>query len=233
MIKVCFDGMYSVMDLASADRMREVLIVLAQKDSHIEFWFTGCHNGYQKTAVKHIKELKLMFPESQIELVVIIDPLKNDIQNIEELDEFRTGFPRGTVDKIEYTPLIEGKCELLPHRFVEHYRKVFRWIVDQCDVLVAYHYEGVPDSTNTELKRIRKKGKTEIISVYNPEVAEAIDSYIDNLEGRDKIVLQGIRAGRTYKSLSEELGISQNRVQQISHHAIRYMMQEIRHKLNS
>lgn len=75
MIKVCFDGMYSVMDSASADRMREVLIGLAQKNSHIEFWFTGCHNGYQKTAVKHIKELKLMFPENRIELVVIIDPL--------------------------------------------------------------------------------------------------------------------------------------------------------------
>ena len=23
---------------------------------------------------------------------------------------------------------------------MEHYRKVFRWIVDQCDVLVAYYY---------------------------------------------------------------------------------------------
>ena len=116
---------------------------------------------------------------------------------------------------------------------MEHYRKVFRWIVDQCDVLVAYYYEGVPDPTNTEIRRIRKKGKTEIIAVYNPKVAEAITSYIDNLEGREKIVLQGLRAGRTYKSLAEELSISHNRVQQISHHAIRYMMKEIRHKLNS
>lgn len=233
MIKVCFDGMYSVMDSTSANRMREELIGLVERDSHIEFWLTGCHNSYEKAAVEQAKELKKLFPEKQIDVVAIVDPLKYEKHNWEDFNEVRSGFPYGSVDRIEYAPRIEGKSELLPHRFVEHYRKVFRWVVSQCDVLIAYYYDGVPDPTNTEIKRIRKKGKTEIIPIYNPEVAELIDSYIDNLEGRDKTVLQGLKAGRTYKSLAEELGISQNRVQQISHHAIRYMLPAIRHKINS
>lgn len=233
MIKVCFYGMYSVMDSTSAKRMREELIRLLERDSHIELWFTGCHNGYEKTAVEHAKELKTLFPEKQIDVVAVVDLLKSEINALEELYTFRNGFPYNSVDRIEYAPRIEGKCELIPHRFVEHHRKVFRWIVNQCNVLIAYSYDGVPDPTNTEIKRIRKKGKTEIIPIYNPDVAEMIDSYIDNLEGRDKTVLQGLKAGRTYKSLAEELGISQNRVQQISHHAIRYMLPAIRHKINS
>ena len=233
MIKVCFDGMYSGMDSTSTKRMRDELILLSKRDPHIELWLAGCHNSYEKTAVEHAKELKTMYPEKRIDVVAVVDPLKYEKHNWEEFNEVRNGFPYGSIDRIEYAPRIEGKSELLPHRFVEHYRKVFRWIVSQCDVLIAYYYDGVPDPTNTEIKRIRKKGKTEIIPIYNPEVAELIDSYIDNLEGHDKTVLQGLKAGRTYKSLAEELGISQNRVQQISHHAIRYMLPAIRHKINS
>lgn len=233
MIKVCFDGMYSVMDSTSAKRMREELITLAERDSHMELWLTGCYNSYEKIVMEHSKELKKLFPEKQIDVVAIVDPLKCEKNNWEEVDEVLIGFPRGSVDRIDYAPRIEGKSELLPHRFIEHHRKVFRWIVSQCDVIIVYHYDGVPDPTNTEIKRIRKKGEIEIISVYNPEVAEEIDLYIEGLDGRDKTILQGLRTGRTYKSLAEELGISHNRVQQISHHAIRYMMQAIRHKVNS
>lgn len=232
LIKVCFQAMYFVLDSTSAQKMRDEFIRLAQKDSQLEFWFTGCHTGYEKTAVKYIKELGELFPDNQIDVVFIVDPVKYEKLDL-DIKEVQDGFPVGAITKIEYAPRIEGKCEQNPHRFVEHHRKVLRWIIEQCDVLIAYHYDGVPDPTNTEIKRIRKKGNIEIIPIFNPEVAKAIDTYIDSLDGRDKTVLHGIRAGRTYKSLSEELGISQNRVQQISHHAIRFMMKEIRHKINS
>lgn len=233
MIKVCFQGMYSSMDSASIRRLRTELINLAEKESQLEFWFTGCHNGYEKKAVEFILQIKALLPKSQIDVVAVVDPIKYEKLNIEEFDEVKNGFPRDSVSKIVYAPRIEGKSEMIPNRFVEHSRKVMRWVIEQCDLLIAYHYESVPDYTNTEIKRIRKKGNIKIISLYDPEVAKVIDEYIDNLEGRDKIVLQGLRAGRTYKSLATELDISINRVQQITNKAIRHMMQEIRKRIKS
>jgi len=228
LIRVCFLSIFSAMDDFSIQTLKNEIVRLAESDSQLEFWFTTCFESGEKALIQIIQETKALYPESQIDIVSIIDPIKYEKFTWEDFDEIRIGFPKGSVTKIEYAPRIEGKTEQIPNRFVEHYRKIERWIAEQCDIVFAFHYEGIPDYINNEVKRLKKKKTPKVISIYNPDVSKRINDYIDALEGREGIIAQGIRDGRTYKSLSNELGISINRVQQVSHKAIRQMFREIR-----
>lgn len=228
MIKVCFLSIFSAMDEVSIQTLKNEIIHLAESDPQLEFWFTSCFENAEKALIQIIQETKALFPESQIDIVSVIDPIKYEKFTWEDFDEVRIGFPKGSVTKLEYAPRIEGKSEQLPNRFVEHYRKIERWISEQCDIVFAFHYEDIPDYINQEVKRLKKKKTPKVISIYNPDVSKRINDYIGALEGREGIIIQGIRDGRTYSSLSKELGISINRVQQISHKAVRQMFREIR-----
>ena len=228
MIKVFFLSIFRAMDDVSIQTLRNEIVQLAESDSQLEFWFTGCHNSAEKTMIQLIKEIKALYPENQISIVSVIDPIKYEKFAWGDFDEVRVGVPSGTVTKLEYAPRIEGKSEQFLNRFVEHYRKIDRWIAEQCDIVFAFHYEGIPDYINQEVKRLKKKKTPKVISIYNPDVSKRINDYIDALEGREGIIAQGIRDGRTYKSLSDELGISTHRVQQLSHRAVRQMFSEIR-----
>lgn len=216
------------MDEFSIQTLKKEIVHLAESDSHLEFWFTSCYDSAEKELIQIIQEAKVLYPKSQIDIISVIDPIKYEKFTWEDFDEVRLGFPKGSVTKIEHAPRIEGKSEQLPNRFVEHHRKIERWIAEQCDIVFAFHYEGIPDYINQEVKRLKKKKTPKVISIYNPDVSKRINDYIDALEGREGIIIQGIRDGRTYKSLSNELGISINRVQQVSHKAIRQMFREIR-----
>lgn len=228
MIKVFFLSIFSTMDAFSIQILKNEVVRLAESDSQLEFWFTSCYESAEKALVQIIQETKALYPESQIDIVSVIDPVKYENFTWEDFDEVRIGFPKESVTKLEYAPRIEGRSEQIPNRFVEHHRKIERWIAEQCDVIFAFHYEGIPDYINQEVKRLKKKKTPKVISIYNPDVSKRINDYIDALEGRDGIIIRGIRDGRTYKSLSIELGISINRVQQISSKAIRLMFREIR-----
>ena len=228
MIRVCLLSIFSSMDDFSIQTLQSEIVHLAESDFQLEFWFTTCFENAEKTMLQIIQETKALYPESQIDIVSVIDPIKYEKFAWEDFDEVRIGFPKGSVTKTEYAPRIEGKTEQLPNRFVEHYRKIERWIAEQCDIVFAFHYEGIPDYINNEVKRLKKKKTPKVISIYNPDVSKRINDYIDAMEGREGIITQGIRDGRTYKSLSDELGISINRVQQVSHKAIRQMFREIR-----
>ena len=228
MIRVCFLSIFSAMDDISIQTLKNEIVHLAESDSQLEFWFTSCYDNAEKTLIQIIQETKVLYPESRVDIVSVIDPIKYEKFTWGDFDEVRIGFPKGSVTKLEYAPRIEGKSEQNPKRFVEHHRKIERWIAEQCDIVFAFHYEGIPDYINNEVKRLKKKKTPKVISIYNPDVSKRINAYIDSLEGREGIVIQGIRDGRTYKSLSNELGISINRVQQVSHKAIRLMFREIR-----
>ena len=87
--------------------------------------------------------------------------------------------------------------------------------MEQCDILLAYHYDNIPHSVNTEIKRLKKREKPEIVSIYDPDFYQSIDTYIASIEDKDGLVLQRLRDGSTYKSLADELAITVNRVQKL------------------
>jgi len=229
LIKVCFLSIAFPMNKEVIHRLRTEMIRLAEKDKHLEFWFSGCHDSFPKKAVQFIMELRDVLSASQIDIVAVSDPVYNEKWNVPDYDEAKNGFPKGAVTRVEEAPRIEGKAEQYENRFVEHSKKVHRWYMEQCDVVLAYHYDNIPHSVNTEIKRLKKRGKPEIISIYDPDFYQSIDTYIASMEDRDGLILQRLRDGDTYKILADELGITVNRVQQIASRATRNVMRFIRY----
>lgn len=178
-------------------------------------------------------DLRKDYPDYHLDIILIVDPLKADQVISERFKHPENQFPLESITRIEQAPRIEGKSETHSTRFIEHSRKVSRWIASQCDYIIAYHYEALPDYINTEIKRLRKKPKPEIISLNDPHIDEFINQYIDNLEGRDGMVLRALRLGKTYSSIASELEITTNRVQQISHRATRFMYREVKKFLDN
>lgn len=140
----------------------------------------------------------------------------------------KNGFPRDSVTRVEYAPRIEGKSKQYENRLVEHSKKVHRWYMEQCDVVLAYHYDNIPHSVNTEVKRLKKRKKPEVISIYDPDFYQRIDAYIASLIETD-LCFKKLHEGSTYKVLADELGITVNRVQQIASRATRNVMRFIRY----
>lgn len=229
MIKVCFLSIAFPMNKEVINRLRGEMIRIAEMDKHLEFWFFGCHDSFPKKAVQFIQELRDVLSSNQIDIVAVSDPIHNEKWNITDYDEVKNGFPKGAVTRVEEAPRIEGKSEQYENRFVEHSRKVSRWYMEQCDIILAYHYDNIPHSVNTEIKRLKKRGKPEIISIYDPNFYQSIDAYIASMEDRDGLILQRLRDGSTYKTLADELGITVNRVQQIASRATRNVMRFIRY----
>ena len=229
MIKVCFLSIAFPMNKEVINRLRAEMIRIAEMDKHLEFWFFGCHDSFPKKAVQFIQELRDVLSSSQIDIVAVSDPIHNEKWNITDYDEVKNGFPKGAVTRVEEAPRIEGKAEQHENRFVEHSRKVIRWYMEQCDIILAYHYDNIPHSVNTEIKRLKKREKPEIISIYDPNFYQSIDAYIASMEDRDGLILQRLQDGSTYKTLADELGITVNRVQQIASRATRNVMRFIRY----
>lgn len=229
MIKVCFLSIAFPMNKEVINRLRAEMIRIAEMDKHLEFWFFGCHDSFPKKAVQFIQELRDVLSSNQIDIVAVSDPIHNEKWNITDYDEVKNGFPKGAVTRVEEAPRIEGKSEQYENRFVEHSRKVSRWYMEQCDIILAYHYDNIPHSVNTEIKRLKKRGKQEIISIYDPDFYQSIDAYIASMDDRDGLILQRLRDGSTYKTLADELGITVNRVQQIASRATRNVMRFIRY----
>lgn len=229
MIKVCFLSIAFPMNKEVINRLRAEMIRIAEMDKHLEFWFFGCHDSFPQKAVQFIQELRDVLSSSQIDIVAVSDPIHNEKWNMSDYDEVKNGFPKGAVTRVEEAPRIEGKSEQYDNRFVEHSRKVSRWYMEQCDIILAYHYDNIPHSVNTEIKRLKKRGKPEIVSIYDPDFYQSIDTYIASIEDKDGLVLQRLRDGSTYKSLAGELAITANRVQQIASRATRKVMHFIRY----
>ncbi len=228
MLRVGFLSISFRLDKSAISNLRKEMIKLAERDEHLEFWFFGCHDELESKAIQFILELRDALSRNQIDIVAVSDPVKNERLEITEFDETKDGFLEGSVTRVEVSPRFEGKLEQHPNRFVEHYRKVERWLIEQCDIVLAFHYDSIPHSVNTEIRRLKKRGKHEVISVFNQEFSERIDAFIAEMEGRDAHILQSLRAGISYKALSEELGITVNRVQQIANRAVRTVMRHIR-----
>ena len=228
MLKVYFLNGYMGTDQTVINRLREEMIKLAETDTHIEFWFLGTHGEFYKKAIQFIGELKAVLRRSQIEIILVEDPLKEELFD-ESVRKMR-GIESDLISRYEMAPRLEGKEKVKESRYIEHFRKVERWVMDQCDIVLAYHYDNIPHPANREINRLRKKEKPKVISIYSPDFYEKIEECIAGMDDREGYVLKSIREGKTYREIGEELGVSSNRVQQIVNKAIRNINNYIRNE---
>ena len=58
--------------------------------------------------------------------------------------------------------------------------------------------------------------RVNVIPVTDPATVSQIEKLIGELDGRQKLIIDGIREWRSYRSIGDELNISGNRVAQIA-----------------
>lgn len=219
MIRVCFANTGFPMDDVVHEALRNTLEHLADTHCHIEFWYNNCHQDFERSSVEYILELQNKYPDKQFDIIAVLDPLRNDPKGVLDYSFTKrdeNGYPLGSVSRYEYAPYLVGKSEQHYNRFITHHKKIVRWVRENCDILIAYHYDNINDTLNTDIKRLKKIQKPEVISIYNPERYKQIDAHLELLPDRERTIILGLRNGRSYKSLSEEFGVSQERIRTIA-----------------
>ncbi len=222
MKRVCFAGDAYIMDQRVKDRLHEELEQIISQEDQVEFWYAGCYDALESFALEYILEIKKSHPACNIEIVAVIDPLKYDYPTLDDIPEETIeaqGFPQGVIARIVTAPRLAGKSEKYENRFVTHSRKVDRWVMNQCDTLLVFNYESIPGPITNLVKHIRKKGSMSIIPIFNPDRLSFIEDNLLALTEREQLIVRGLRSGRTFQSLGEELGVTLNRVQQIANRA--------------
>lgn len=218
MRRVCFAGAAYIMDQAAKERLYEALDQIISQENHVEFWYAGCYDGFETLALEYILRIKQSNPSCRVEIVAVMDPLKFEHPALEDIPKEiieEQGFPLGVVSRTEFAPRLEGKAEKYESRFVTHSRKVDRWVMDQCDTLLVFNYDSIPGPITNMVRQIQKKGNMTVIPIFNPDRFEIIEKNLRTLSEREQIIVRGMRSGRTFQSLGDELGVTPNRVQQI------------------
>lgn len=216
MKKICFLADRFLWEDGIKNLLYQELYKIAEEDNTVDFCFHGCHEVFAKEAVACILELKKCFPESKLSIVAIADPLKD---REEELDKEgmlrRDEFPKDCVDRIEYAPLFDGKCEKYSNRFVQHFYKINRWLYQQCDDLIAYYYDNLPNTTLRFAKSaVSGKSRLTMRHLYLPDTKDWIDILIEQLPERERAAVLALNTGKTYREIAAEYGVSYNRAQQ-------------------
>lgn len=222
MRRVCFAGVAYIIDQEAKDQLYKELTLLISREEDLEFWYAGCYDGFETLALGYILEIKEAYPACKVEIVSVIDPLKYDhpvLNDIPKETIEAQGFPLGVVTRTEMAPRIEGKSEKYENRFVTHSRKIDRWVMEQCDTLLVFNYESIPGPITNMVKQLQNKGNMTVIPIFNPDRLNRIEENLLTLSEREQIIIQGLRAGRTFQSLGDELGVTLNRVQQIANRA--------------
>lgn len=90
---------------------RAISHVIEQNDA-VEFWFHTLREPFLQEAVIAIPEIRKSFPEKQVAVVAVVDPLrKMELGRTDDQMLHTDGFQENSVDRVEYAPLFDGKCE--------------------------------------------------------------------------------------------------------------------------
>lgn len=179
MVKVSFLGILSFIERAAVSKLDEVLHELCAKEDEIEFWFYGCNKPLEANALLLIMDIQSEMPEKSIQIVDLVDTLKSERLNIKD-DQLRIdGFPSDANVRIEYAPRLEGKNDQHEERFMIRHNKIGKWLREQCDYIIVYNYDNVPDSTNTFVSRSKALPNATVISIALPSTTQRFDELIE------------------------------------------------------
>lgn len=218
MKKVCFVADRFFWEEEMDDLLYQEINKISNEDHIIEFYFHTCHEVFTQRAVGCIQKLKEERPEKQLSIVAVIDPLKWGEAAYNEEILFRYDqFPRGSVDRIDLAPAFDGKCEKNERRFIQHFYKINRWLYHQCDDMIAYYYDNLPNITlRTTRSATTGKSRPALHHLYLPKTKDRIDILIEQLPERERNAVLAINSDTTYRQLAEQLGVSYNRAQQLT-----------------
>lgn len=216
MKKICFLADRFFWEKDMKELLYQEISNIIEKNKEVEFWFHSCHEKFSQEAIACILELRKEQAIKGLSIIAVVDPLKlesdeRDLNELLRIDDF----PKDSVDRIEYAPLFDGKCEKYDNRFVQHFYKIDRWLYRQCNDMIAYYYDNLP-STTLRFAKSAVSGKSHLTlhHLYLPDTKDRINILIEQLPERERDAVLALNSGKTYKDVAAEHGVSYNRAQQ-------------------
>lgn len=199
-------------------QLSQTIDKICSDDNRVEFWLNARHDYLTEDAIQIISELKNAFPQKELLITFIADPLRVSEDEITQSGFFKSkGFSSDIFDQIVYAPSFYGKCEQNEKRFVQHNSKILRWIYRTCTDVVAYYYPNLPyQRLHFTRMVLSNNSNLAVHHLYDNYTYRQINELIRQLPPRRKYVIESLNCGKTYRALADEFGVSYNRVQQMA-----------------
>lgn len=199
-------------------QLSQTIDKICSDDNRVEFWLNACHDYLTEDAIQIISKLKNAFPQKELLITFIADPLQVAEVEITQSVLFKSkGFLPDIFDQIVYAPLFYGKCEQCERRFIQHHNKILRWMYRSCTDIVAYYYPNLPhERLHFTRMVLSHNSNLTVHHLYDEYTYQQIDELIKQLPPRKKYVIESLNCGKTYREIADEFGVTYNRVQQMS-----------------
>lgn len=222
MKKICFIEDSFLWEKEITTALYNTCSQILQEDDTFDFLFHTCHELFSQQAIRIILQLKKEYPNKQLAIVAIIDPLQLDENQIEIKNLLSiNGFTENIVDRMEFAPSIIGKCENHKNQFIQHVHKINRWVYSQCDHILAYYYENLPTNTYRFLSYASSHNPSLIVHhLYLPDTKYRIDKMIETLPKNEQFAIVARNKGKTYRFIAKELCVSYSRAQNLTRLAV-------------
>lgn len=222
-----FIGLSFIYDSDLIHKIANKLDVIIQSEEKIEFWFTNAHFSYLASCLCLANWYKAKYPEKDIKIVRVSDLPEAENSYDWYHNSFNTSFPNCIPDQNLYiSEVCKDTAEF--SQMLKSFKKVERWILQQCDTIIAYYYPNLDDIVNKQIAYAQKiKGKN-IIDVSCENTKQFIQEQIENWsDERTKKIMTMLNEGKTKSEISKIVGISITRVSQI----VINTTKEIRHRI--
>lgn len=210
-----FYGMREILDVDFSEKIRKALTRLAEENDSLEFWFHITGTSYEIFLMEALA-LRTRYPDKKISLVYVSE-MNPECSNEENplgtyfYKRYMKTLPLSFFDYVVFAPEYTRKSTKERADFMRIFHHTQSWLIDQCDILIAYEYPELFSSEATFLKRFSKK-VSEVIPVMNEETSSRIVSYIGELEEKERSIMNELLSGLKVAEIARNRKVSQNAI---------------------
>ena len=214
-IKCTYYGMREVIDIDFRQKAKTEIEKVVREYDSIEFLFYICADTYYLFLME-VLAAKSKYPEKEILIKRVLgindeDGSEENTMGIYLKARFNESVPHSMFDDVIYAPRYTGKALENQSAFIRRFQFIQNWLLDQCDYIFSYEYPELFSTEAINLKRLYKKGKN-ILPLISDETSSLILEYIYELEGRERLVLEELMAGKTMAEIAREFKVSNSAI---------------------
>ena len=233
MKKCYFLGIDEIFDNDLMDHLADECEKVILSDNQIEFWFLyGYSLSFGGLCLDLVTHLRSKFPEKNIKIVRVIDPIKGGSSPVLYDEAYDNKFPLCLSDRYVFSPLMNESGTNSEKFFAQRANKVERWILRQMDVVFAYFYSNLFDSVLSQIKYAQLNCPAEVVHIKFDDTENYIEELIDTLlDERSKKILFLLKQDLTHREIGKAISVSGSRVNQIANKSLRKIKHELRKRI--
>lgn len=231
-MKRCFfiglQEMYDSYELKK--RIIDELEKIIKSDETIEFWFFRKNTPFIENCLYIALLLKYRYPQKDIKIIRVIDPLRYPPHNSEHQIIDDTDFPCFFIDKIIYAKNPETDFMRVTTNFMRITNNIELWTIKQCNCIIAYYYSIIDYHLDKIFTAATKRSKTNAIHLYFDETEQYIKEEIESLDQRTKDIFYTIQTEKSLVDVAKKFGITSKRISQIAEKAGHIIYKSVKSK---